>query len=299
MFNKLKQVFDLVGVIDVKRYPNYDKIEEFKDVKSIFVIGLAYPHIVFKNKEDEYLSSVYTYGLDYHLVLKELVNKTLDGFEYEVLVDNHNLDERKCIELTGLAYKGKNDLMINEDYGSFFFIGLVLTKKRYDEVIVENNDSCGTCEICIKACPVNALVDGFDIDKCLSAENQRKQPLKERSIKKNYLLLGCDICQLVCPKNKNIITKYNQLVDPLSTAYIKIDDLFELTNKEFNKKYRHHAYLWRGKTLLLRNALTILLKYKNTKYNDKIKKTIANPNYPLWYKEDAIKILEQLQQLNM
>ena len=240
---------------------------------------------------------MYTYGYDYHLVIKELVEVALKDFEYTVLVDNHPLDERKCLELTGLAYLAKNDLMINRDYGSYFFIGLILSKTRQQEVIIENTDSCGSCRICIDACPVEALTNGFQIDKCLSAKNQLKEPFDEQTIKKNYLLLGCDICQRVCPKNKTMVKDYYQALEAKPTAYVLIDDLFNLSNRNFYNKYGKHAYLWRGKTLLLRNALTILLRRKNFNYNEKIKETIKNPNYPNWYKTDALKILKRLEDI--
>ncbi len=297
MYNKLKKVFDLVGVIDVNRYEGYLNHQEFNNIKSIFVVGLAYPHIVFKNEKNSYLSSIYTYGTDYHNVVRNLAKQAIGEEKATILVDSHEINERKCLALTGLAYKAKNDLMINKDYGSYFFIGLILAEKHYPEVIVENNDSCGDCTICIKACPMNALTGGFQIDKCLSALNQLKAPLNEQTIKKNYLLMGCDICQLVCPKNKNIKEIKHNYTKPLPTAYIEIEDLFNLSNKQFNNKYGAHAYAWRGKTILLRNALTLLLKYKNTNYNNLIKETLRNPNFPEWYKTDAKTILEQLEKL--
>ncbi|NLN51013.1 MAG: 4Fe-4S binding protein [Acholeplasmataceae bacterium] len=297
MYEKLSQTFDFVGVIDVEKYPNYYQFEQLKAIKSIFVVGLAYPNVFLSHQDDSFTASMYTYGYDYHLVIKELVEVALKDFEYTVLVDNHPLDERKCLELTGLAYLAKNDLMINRDYGSYFFIGLILSKTRQQEVIIENTDSCGSCRICIDACPVEALTNGFQIDKCLSAKNQLKEPFDEQTIKKNYLLLGCDICQRVCPKNKTMVKDYYQALEAKPTAYVLIDDLFNLSNRNFYNKYGKHAYLWRGKTLLLRNALTILLRRKNFNYNEKIKETIKNPNYPNWYKTDALKILKRLEDI--
>lgn len=244
---------------------------------------------------DHLLASIYTYGNDYHSVLKSVTDEALKDEDYISLTDNHNLDERTILEISGLAYRGKNNLMINKDFGSYFFITLILTKKRYKEVIFENNDSCGDCMLCIKACPMNALIDGFNEKRCLSSLNQLKEPLTDEAIEKNYLLLGCDICQRVCPKNRNIKTSTNQSLQPRPTAYVLIDDLFNLSNKEFLAKYNNHAYNWRGKTLLLRNALTILLKNKNIEYNEKIKKTILDPKYPKWYVEDAKKIYKKLQ----
>ncbi len=297
IYEKLTKVFDFVGVINVNKYPNYLKEPLLDGFLSIFVLGLSYPNVFLPQQKDRLNASMYTYGVDYHLVIKELVKEVLVGEEYTLYVDNHELNERKALELTGLAYLGKNDLMINKDFGSYFFIGLVVTKKQYEEVIVKNTDSCGDCEICIKACPVNALIKGFNIEKCLSAVNQSKKEFSEEEINKNYLLLGCDICQRVCPKNKGIINDFHDHFKTNEETYVLIDDLFYLSNKDFMKKYGKQAYSWKGKTLLLRNALTILLKQKNTSYNEDIKKTIDDDKYPSWYKEDAKKILRKLEKL--
>lgn len=296
IYEKLNGVFDFVGVINKERYPNYQNFDRLKDVKSIFVVGLAYPHRQLKQQKDSLVASIYTYGYDYHDVIKSLINTTLEDFEHVGLSDNHELDERKCLELTGLAYHAKNNLMINKDFGSYFFIGLVLTNEQYPEVIVENNDSCGDCTMCIRACPVNALFEGYQMEKCMSYENQTKEPLSDEVIDKNYLLLGCDICQIVCPKNRKLKEAKTEAFQVQPTAYVLISDLFELTNKEFLNKYGKHAYTWRGKTILIRNALTLLLKQKNPNYNDEIRKTLSDSKYPDWYKVDASKILSRLEE---
>lgn len=300
MFEKLNNAFDFVGTIDVSRYQKYKNNEALDGYKSIFVVGLAYENTYLKQKPDALTASMYTYGFDYHMVLKAVMKEALkDEEDYLMLVDNHSVEEQICLEMTGLAYKGKNNLMIHQDYGSYFFIGLVVTKKHYEEKIVLNNNSCGDCDICIKACPVGALFDGFDVNKCLSAANQSKKPMTDDEILKNTLLLGCDICQRVCPKNYHVKSSVIEDLKVKPTAYVLINDLFSMSNKEFLKKYNNHAYTWRGKTLLLRNALTILLKQKNVSYNDEIRKTIISDKFPNWYKEDAKNILEKLENLNL
>ncbi len=146
---------------------------------------------------------------------------------------------------------------------------------------------------------MGALTNGYDVTKCLSALNQSKRPMPIDAINNNYLLLGCDICQRVCPKNKGIKNYRISDFDVKPTAYVLINDLFDLSNKEFKNKYGKHAYTWRGKTLLLRNALTLLLRQKNTSYNEKIKKTLIDNKFPSWYKEDANKILERLESFSI
>lgn len=292
MYQSLNKHFDFVGVISKERYEQHKPFDY--DYETVFVVGLSYPNQPYAHKKDALTASMYTYGFDYHSVIKNRLKPFLNE-DTLILVDNHTIDERLCLELTGLAFLGKNNLMIHPAYGSYFFIGLLLSKQPHQEVIVANHDSCGSCEICIKACPVNALLNGYDVDKCMSAYNQSKRSLTDEEIKANYLLLGCDICQRVCPKNKDIKPSRTEEFYPQEHTYVLIDDLFHLSNKAFKAKYGQASYLWRGKTLLLRNALTILLKTKNTRYNALIQETIDNEGYPQWYKDDAKRILEQLE----
>jgi epoxyqueuosine reductase len=142
---------------------------------------------------------------------------------------------------------------------------------------------------------VGALDHGFNWDQCISGYNQEKRSLTDYEIEKNNLLLGCDICQRVCPYNKGVNSTNVEAFQAKPTAYVLIQDLFDLSNKEFLDKYGKHAYTWKGKTILLRNALTILLKQKNIQYNEKIKSTINDPKYPDWYKIDAQNILSKLE----
>jgi len=294
LYHSLVKHFDFVGIINKATYEKHKPF--LYPYETIFVVGLSYPNKPYAHKKDALTASMYTYGFDYHNVIKKRLTPFLNE-DTLILVDNHTIDERLCLALTGLAFLGKNNLMIHKDYGSYFFIGLLLSKQKYDEVIVDNFDSCGTCEICINACPVNALFKGYDVNKCMSAYNQSKRPLTDEEIKHNYLLLGCDICQRVCPKNKNIKESQTLEFYPKDHSYVLIDDLFHLSNKAFKEKYGQAAYLWRGKTLLLRNALTILLKTKNTAYNHLIKETIDSDGYPQWYKDDARRILKKLEEL--
>lgn len=297
VYERLSEAFDFVGTIDSDRYLADRFDYELIGYESIFVVGLGYPNTYLKHEKDRLTASMYTYGYDYHDVMRTMMHEALKDLdiEYKALVDNHTINERKCLEMTGLAFHGKNNLMIHKDLGSFFFIGLVLTKEKYPEYIVENTLSCGDCTICIKACPVGALDNGFDWKTCISGYNQEKRSLTDYEISKNTLLMGCDICQRVCPFNRGVNSDRVEAFKEKPTSYVIIQDLFDLSNREFMKKYGKHAYTWRGKTLLLRNALTILLRQKNTAYNKDIQATLKDPKYPDWYKADASNILKKLE----
>src|SRR5690554_7877563 len=109
MYERLKKVFNLVGVIDKTRYDNYEKEEHLKDVSSIFVVGLAYPKITLKQQDDKLVGSIYTYGYDYHSVIKKIASEALKGYEYTILVVINGLDEGGCLELKGLVFLEKKD----------------------------------------------------------------------------------------------------------------------------------------------------------------------------------------------
>lgn len=301
VYERLSEAFDFVGTIDSDRYLADRFDYELIGYESIFVVGLGYPNTYLKHEKDRLTASMYTYGYDYHDVMRTMMHEALKNLdiEYKALVDNHSINERKCLEMTGLAFHGKNNLMIHKDLGSFFFIGLVLTKEKYPEYIVENTLSCGDCTICIKACPVGALDNGFNWKTCISGYNQEKRSLTDYEISKNTLLIGCDICQRVCPFNRGVNSDRVEAFKEKPTSYVIIQDLFDLSNREFMKKYGKHAYNWRGKTLLLRNALTILLRQKNTAYNKDIQATLEDPKYPDWYKTDASNILEKLEKFEI
>ncbi|MGE4571591.1 MAG: epoxyqueuosine reductase [Candidatus Izemoplasmatales bacterium] len=302
--NIFKKEFDLVGVIHTKEYIEKAKLmnKAIPDKKfpTMVVLALAYPKRMIKQNHTHLVASFYTFGKDYHLVMKEKIQSICDHFDfaYEYGVDNHPLDERLAASIAGLGYFAKNQLIINKDYGSYIFLAYVLLDIKLDqEIKYLIDDDCKDCTKCIEACPTNALQEGSYIqERCMSHYNQSKKILSEEEIKKNYTLFGCDICQMVCPKN----IKKGQIVHPefelSNKEKVSIEDLFTLSQKDFNQKYNDMAYLWKGKTILMRNALTLLLNQKNTSYNHLIEKSISKFNMP-WYKETAEHILKELKKV--
>ncbi|MFW5847741.1 MAG: epoxyqueuosine reductase [bacterium] len=301
-----KSSFDIVGIIKTKKYleaaqANNLKVPNMK-YPTIVVLGLTYPKHNLSHKKTHLVSSFYTFGMDYHDVLQSRIAKVMKNIPYNYFsgVDNHPHNERLAATLAGIGFFGKNQLIINSLYGSYIFLGLVFIDVNLEEEYVLNiSDDCGTCRKCIEACPTNALSDnGYNINKCISYYNQTKKELTDNEINKNYLLFGCDICQLVCPKNIDKGKIIHPEFELSGKELVSIVDLFTKSNKEFNKLYDNMAYLWKGKTILMRNALTILLKQKNTDYNSLIKTSINEYDMP-WYKTVAKKVLKELSYKNL
>lgn len=201
--------------------------------------------------------SSYAYGKDYHTVLKEIARPAAEillnnNYKAEVFADTGNLSDRHLAYLAGLGFLGRNHCLIHQKYGSFVFIGYILT----DCPLPEDkplNTSCLNCGKCIQSCPSKALSTG-DFDMCLSFITQKKGDLSEKEtklIKSAKTIWGCDICQRVCPHN---YSAPNAETDAFSKNLIT--DLFvceKLTNREFKELFGDRAFSWRGKNVLIRN----------------------------------------------
>lgn len=296
--------FDVVGIIKSETYiKEAKKMSKFyEEIKypTMVVLGLSYPKRILKHTSSHLVPSFYTFGNDYHTVLKNRISEVMEPLEidYALGVDNHPYDERLAAVLSGVGYFGKNQLIINKTYGTYMFLGIVFVDLKLDqEFILKLDDDCGTCRKCISACPTNALFDGgYDMQKCISFYNQEKIDLSDEQIDANYQLFGCDICQLVCPKNIDKGKIIHEEFELSGKEMVSLMDLFELSNKAFNNKYENMSYLWKGKTILLRNALMVMLKQKQTQYINEIESSL-DVLKPSWYISTAVKVLERLKEI--
>lgn len=222
--------------------------------KSIIVCAFSY-----YNGEKKGNISRYAQGMDYHIVAQNMMEPICDcllaeGFSAKAFADTGPLNERILANLAGIAFLGKNQMTINDRLGSYFFIGYIITDCELP-IDSPNVSQCSECGKCIKACPLGALSEkGFCEGKCLSYITQKKGELsleEKEAIRKTKTVWGCDICQEVCPHNREIaLTKIREFKENLI-----IDLEFEesLSNKEFKKIYGERAFSWRGKAVLERN----------------------------------------------
>lgn len=234
--------------------------------KSIISIALSY-NVDFKEKIDEKFYgklSKSSWGLDYHIVLKDKMMRLIEevsnkiDFEYKAYVDTGPLVDREIAKKSGIGYYGKNCNIINPELGSFIFIGYILTDLEI-EADSPVEEECGDCDKCIRACPTNALYQAYRIDpnRCISYLTQTKAPIDEDlKGKMGRSIYGCDICQMVCPKNRGVEKSHHKEFAPIKT-YLSLDEIFNMSNREFKRKYGHMAFSWRGKAIIKRNAEVI------------------------------------------
>ncbi|MCT4586161.1 MAG: tRNA epoxyqueuosine(34) reductase QueG [Peptostreptococcaceae bacterium] len=201
---------------------------------------------------------------DYHSVVKNLFIDYIDkiktkylDFDYKIFTDNGPLIDRYLAYKAGLGFFGLNNSLINDDYGSYIFIGYMLTSLELEEDYPLNKE-CFKCKKCIKYCPGNALKEKYDsnYDICASYITQKKGELKEvekQIINKSKKIFGCDVCQEICFHNRNIKeTRIREFKENIKIN-LQEDELINLSNKEYKRKYKDRAFSWRSKKILLRN----------------------------------------------
>lgn len=181
------------------------------NAKSVISVILNYYPEVKQNKEVPQFA-YYSYGLDYHDVMKgklsQLLNKIkelLPESTGRYFSDTAPVMERYWASQAGIGFIGKNSLLIVPKKGSYFFIGEILLDKElyYDKPLTL---SCGKCTLCLDNCPTNAFAAPYilNANKCISYQtienkgeiNQTLAPLFGKR------MYGCDVCQQICPWNR-------------------------------------------------------------------------------------------------
>lgn len=205
--------------------------------------------------------STYAYGKDYHKVLPDIAKPAVEllkrnGYKAKVFADTGDLPDRHLAYLAGLGFIGKNHCLIHPEFGSFIFIGYILTNCPLEED-TPLETSCLNCRKCIESCPTGAL-STKDFNTCLSYVTQKKGELSEREItliKENGTIWGCDICQKVCPHN--LIAPISKLPEFSQNLITNLHIPEGISNREFKSTYGDRAFSWRGKNILIRNQKLI------------------------------------------
>lgn len=207
--------------------------------------------------------SLYAQGKDYHLYVKAKLNalaELLPTGSFRCFCDTAPVLEKYWAEQAGLGFIGKNSLLLNPNFGSYCFIGILLTQMVfdvYDQPLRETAvvpHPCTDCNRCVEACPAGALQNGLDARRCLSyltIEHKGERPPLSASG-----WFGCDLCQKVCPANRHIAL-------PGHTEFRASDTLLALTEErilameqeEFERTFVHSAILRAGLDGLRKNIL--------------------------------------------
>ena len=223
--------------------------------RSVICVGKLYntpwPYSTSFSEPERAWISRYAWGNDYHEVVRAGLQK-LDaclrqsagaGYESKICVDTAPLLERSYARLAGLGWIGKNTCLINQQSGSWFFLGELLVSLAI-EPDQPPPDRCGTCTRCIDACPTAAIVPGalgytVDSSRCISyftIELRGAVPEGQRAITGAHLF-GCDICQDVCPWNRRAAVTEDPAFQPAHFAP-PLERLADITEEQFHIMFR-------------------------------------------------------------
>jgi epoxyqueuosine reductase len=244
--------------------------------QSIIVVAMSY-----YNRGDDVPAnglqgklSRFARGQDYHQVLGaklEQLENFLSGLKPQVetqrFVDTGPTVDRALARRAGIGWQGKNCSIIHPDYGSWIFIGGLITNLEL-ETDSAMEDQCGSCTRCLDNCPTGALQKKYLLDakECLGYITLSKGYLEEQHRKQiDNRLWGCDTCQDVCPYNQDVKARnHSQFREEEPAGHPELLPLLELTNDQFKNIFGSTALNWRGKRPLKRNAAVILGNLQST-----------------------------------
>ena len=233
---------------DIKKY--------FSKIKSIVSVALNYftgnAHENFTHSAQSFKISNYAWGKDYHIIVKEKLTQLLQFIQKElspnsqglICVDSAPVMEKYHAQRGGIGWQGKHTILINEEMGSWFFLGELLLDipLEYDEPFSKN--LCGDCDACIDVCPTNALTEyKLDATKCISYLNieTRNEFSNKQKSELDGWIYGCDECQKVCPWNmKNHCYSNEKSFSMLSEIKQNtLADWMEIDEQEFNRIFEN------------------------------------------------------------
>ena len=240
--------------------------------RSIIAVGVSYYSKPDEPPSDQPHGRVarYAWGRDYYRVLQKRLKallQTLEGdldrtIRARIYVDDGPMLDRAVAQRAGIGWYGKNTNTLTPSRGSWVVLGQALTDLALeaDEPLKK---SCGQCRMCIDACPTGAIVAPYVIDnnRCISyftIECRGPIPREFRPLMSDWVF-GCDICQDVCPVNiKAQPTQIPDLQARTGFTALQLLPLLELTEEEFQERFRRTAIMRAKRVGLQRNACVAL-----------------------------------------
>ena len=225
------------------------------EVRSLISLALNYytPHQRSNDPEIGKISR-YGWGRDYHKVMGKKL-KALSAWlrsQDESIVTRHCVDtapvqDKVWAQRAGIGWLAKNGNVITKEYGSWVFIGEILTNIELTPDTAHTNH-CGTCTRCLTACPTNAIVEPYVVDanRCIAyhtIENRDVQLPQEIADNLSGWVAGCDICQDVCPWNKRFSkeTDIDDFQPYAANIQPKLSELASLSETDWDRRFRASA----------------------------------------------------------
>jgi epoxyqueuosine reductase len=217
----------------------------------------------------------YARGRDYHKVMKKRMRAFVKGLSQRIgasiqarwYVDDGPMLDRAAANRAGLGWFGKNTNILTSTFGSWVFLGQVITDLEI-EPDPPLRKTCGNCVRCIEACPTGAIVAPYVIDnmRCISyltIENRGPIPRELRPQMLDWVF-GCDICQEVCPVNHKATPTAEPGFQKGELGSLDLIELLELSEEEFQQRFQGTPIMRAKRAGLKRNACVALGNRKDT-----------------------------------
>jgi epoxyqueuosine reductase len=229
-----------------------DPKRSMPSVRSVIMLGMNYyyPDSMPDVPHGKGRVSRYARGRDYHKVIRRNTKSLIRRIRYRLdktakkefrwFVDYGPMLERAYAEKAGLGFIGRNGMLINRKFGSWVFLSEILTDLELapDDPNAINHGGCGKCRRCIDVCPTGAIVEERVVDarKCISyltIERPTEIPL-DLARRMDSCVLGCDICQDICPHNRRAKLSRHRDFDPRTGVgeFLDCDEILELDSRE-------------------------------------------------------------------
>ncbi len=187
----------------------------------------------------------------------EALGREIGGGSHRVLVDANQHVDREAAARSGVGFYGKNTMLITQRHGSWVVLGTLITDVELEPTAPLDAD-CGSCRLCIDACPTGALDEPGTLDatKCLSywTQSSKAMPDEYRSAL-GAQVYGCDICQDVCPWNRGVEKRRADVTLPAGAEpHVSLADWLAADPDELRRRYARLYVPRNDGRLLQRNA---------------------------------------------
>ena len=252
----------------------------FPEARSVVVVALNY-YTPAQHRANSASGKVsrYAWGDDYHEVVGDKLRELLSWIREQwpeangkVCVDIQPMMDKAWAVRGGLGWMGKHTNLITYEYGSWVFIGELLLNLDLEYADEEIADQCGSCTLCIDACPTGAIVGPYVVDSslCIShATIESRAPEMDEAVatKLEGWLYGCDICQDVCPWNQMTpATDESRFAPREGNVNASLSEIADLTPETYAARFRHSAIKRAKLGGLQRNAWALITSGKTADF---------------------------------
>lgn len=238
------------------------------EVRSLVCVALNYYTPDQRPESEEYGKiSRYGWGRDYHKIMHKQLKQLAtwleslgEGIQARYYADTGPVQDKIWAQKAGIGWIAKNGNVITREYGSWVFLGEILTNLELDSDR-PSTEHCGTCTRCMQACPTGAITEPFVVDanRCIAyhtIENRSEQLPETVTPHLQGWVAGCDICQDVCPWNQQFaqetdVTDFHPYPGNLAP---KLIELAEISDQEWDRQFPASALRRIKPEMLRRNA---------------------------------------------